>query len=214
MNTSVATTANTAVAAVTTALPANYKSFQECENFIPLEEVKLFFRPAPGLVGASGQVKHTGRGELLGKKVRIRPESINMRWMVAPGSTDKEAKQLVRNSFDKVNIEDDETQCTVQEYMDALRAKGYDKVNLVQYVDLWAYLTWSEKTGDVPLVEQELVRVQLSQTSASAFAYYCATRGRLERSGLVPKAAEIEIHAEARSGNSGDFTNFSFHAPT
>ena len=80
-------------------------------------------------------------------------------------------------------------------------------------MDMWGFVTWTEKTGPVPAEERQLVRVQASQTSMGAFVAFATTRGLLESRGLVKPIDVIEIHAEKRTSGTNKYTNMSFFAP-
>lgn len=194
-------------------LPSNWKSFQDKELTFPIEAVSMWFGPAPSIIHASGVAKHSEKGSL-GTKFVFRIDSYNMRFLAVPGSSDKEARDKIRNSYDKETIIDDGS--SLEDYVESLKAQGYAKANIAPYVDLWGRVLWSEKTGPTdPLDDSwDCIRVQCSKTSAENFAYFCGKRGASERLGLLPKLDSVEIIATAREGKSGDYTNFIFTAPT
>jgi hypothetical protein len=139
-------------------------------------------------------------------------DSYNVRFLAVPGSNDKEAKLLVRNSYDKINLDDGSG--SLQDYVEGLKAQGYTKAHVAEYCDLWGRVVWSEKFGLTdPKDESWDARVQLSATSAKNFNYFCGRRGKLEASGDAPPLEAVEITAVALEGKSGDYTNFSFSAP-
>ena len=192
--------------------PIKYrKAFEEKDNAIPIEDVEQWQLAAPAVTAEQGKAKHSKKGPI-GDKFHLRVESFNMRYLAVPGVNDKEAKDKVRNSYDKLTISG-EPGSSVMDYIDALKAEGYPKAHLEPYVDLWGYITWSAKNGTIADEDQELVRVQLSKTSSANFAYFCGQRGRPESEGKVAKLEIVEITADAQEGKSGSYTNYSFSAP-
>lgn len=180
------------------------------KDAMPTEMVAQFGRVAPSVTAEQGSLKLNVQGAKtkLGKKIRVRVVSFNDRWLVTPGVMDKEAKEKVRSSYDKVNLDDDSD--TVQGYLDFLKADGYDKARLEPYIDLWVDILWTEEKGEVKAEEQQLTRVQLSKTSAGNFSYACGNRGRLESMGLVPPSELLEIRCEDLEGKNGSYSNMSF----
>ena len=192
--------------------PIKYrKAFEEKDNAIPIEDVEQWQLAAPAVTAEQGKAKHSKKGPI-GDKFHLRVESFNMRYLAVPGVNDKEAKDKVRNSYDKLTISG-EPGSSVMDYIDALKAEGYPKAHLEPYVDLWGYITWDAKSGTIADEDQELVRVQLSKTSSANFAYFCGQRGRPESEGKVAKLEIVEITADAQEGKSGSYTNYSFSAP-
>lgn len=187
------------------------KAFEEKANAIPIEDVEQWQLAAPAVTAEQGKAKHSKKGPI-GDKFHLRVESFNMRYLAVPGVNDKEAKDKVRNSYDKLTISG-EPGSSVMDYIDALKAEGYPKAHLEPYVDLWGYITWDAKSGTIADEDQELVRVQLSKTSSANFAYFCGQRGRPESEGKVAKLEIVEITADAQEGKSGSYTNYSFSAP-
>lgn len=192
--------------------PIKYrKAFEEKANAIPIEDIEQWQLAAPAVTAEQGKAKHSKKGPI-GDKFHLRVESFNMRYLAVPGVNDKEAKDKVRNSYDKITISG-EPGSSVMDYIDALKAEGYPKAHLEPYVDLWGYITWDAKNGVIADDDQELVRVQLSKTSSANFAYFCGQRGRPESEGKVAKLEVVEITADAQEGKSGSYTNYSFSAP-
>lgn len=187
-----------------------YAAFSDKEEAIAIAQVEQWKMAAPAITGENGAAKHSVLGPL-GQKIRLNVESYNLRYMAVPGSNDKEAKDKCRDSYDKETLSGDGT--SLQGYIESLKAMGYDKARLETYVDLWGYLTRSDKYGDIDEDDQELVRVQLSKTSAANFGYFCGQRGRKESAGKVPKLTVVEIIAVGQTGSAGSYTNFSFAAP-
>jgi hypothetical protein len=199
---------NTAVGPVR---PALIKAFHDKELAIPIEDVRQWFMPSPSITSVSGSAKHSAKGSL-GKSFVFQLDSYNVRFLAVPGSNDKEAKMLVRNSYDKINLDDGSG--TLKDYIEALKAQGYTKAHVAEYCDLWGRVTWSEKFGPTDPNDDEWdARVQLSATSANNFNYFCGKRGKLQSSGLAPVLDCVEITAVTLEGKSGDYTNFSFSAP-
>lgn len=207
-STAIATAKSTAVGAARKFVVA----YADKKDAMPTEMVAQFGRVAPSVTAEQGSLKLNSQGQKtkLGKKIRARVVSFNDRWLVTPGVMDKEAKEKVRSSYDKENLDD--YSATVTDYLNGLKAEGYDKARLEPYIDLWVDIVWSEADGDVPVEKQQLTRCQLSKTSAGNFSYFCGNRGRLESMGLAEPSDLIEIHCEDLEGKNGSYSNMSFHA--
>lgn len=151
-----------------------------------------------------------------GSKFRIAVESWNMRWLVSPGlnSTDpgyKESMEYLRNSYDKVSFPDDGR--SVAEYLSFLKEDmGYHKASVNEYADIWCFVTWTEKEGDISPEKQTLHLLQASKTSVGKFVGFCTTQGLLAKRGIVTNLEEIEVHAEVHSKGTLKYTNFNFAA--
>lgn len=165
---------------------------------------------SPRLKGEQGSI-FDGQTEL-GSRIRVEIVSWNHRWAIGTGTDDKEAKDHFRVSYDNKVIDGDEG-TTVLDYIEGLKAQGYPKAKSSPYIDLWCFVTWTEKGGDVAAEKRALACVQCSQTSAGAFTGFCVSRGLLESKGLVKPLTEVEIQAEKRAKGTNKYTNFSFHAP-
>ena len=206
--TAIATAASSAVVAGST--PTKFKvAFADKNNVFDTATVEGLALAAPAAKGEQGSV-FVGEADL-GSKIRFELISFNHRWTVGTGETDTESKEKFRVSVDGKTLSgsgDD-----LHAYLESLKAEGYSKAKISPYIDLWGFVTWSEKNGDVPVDARELCRVQCSQTSMGAFTAFATTRGLLESKGLAQPIDVIEIHAEKRVSGTNKFTNFSFHVP-
>lgn len=214
-----ATTAIAAASAgaVAVAKPAlKFKmGFADQKDAFPVEAVVGLSNSAPRIKGEQGACYIEQNS--LGTKIRMSVESWNHRTLVSAGLDPKDAgyeesKQYIRNSYDGGATIFGEGQ-SVKEYLDYLKSIGYDKARSSQYIDVWGFVTWTEKKGDVPAEEQTLHLLQASQTSAGAFTAFCTTQGLLQSKGIGREFSEVEVHAEARAKGTLKYTNFSFHVP-
>ena len=152
-----------------------------------------------------------GKDDDLGAAAQFELVSFNHRWAIGTGEQDSEAKDFFRVSMDGVTISGEGGTC--EAYIESLKAQGFTKAKKTPYMDLWGFVVWSEKKGDIPVDERELVCVQASQTSMGAFVAFATTRGLLESRGVAKPLEFIEIHAEKRTSGTNKYTNMSFHAP-
>ena len=148
----------------------------------------------------------------LGTCIHLELISFNHRWAIGTGEEDKESKEMFKTSYDNQTISGGGG-LTVADYVESLKAQGYSKAKVSPYMDLFGFITYSEKQGEIPVEERQLVLVQASQTSAGAFKAFATTRGLLESKGVVAPIDIIEIHAEKRVSGSNKYTNMSFSAP-
>ena len=189
--------------------PTKFRAaFSDKENNIPVADVEMWHQAAPAITAEQGVCKHSKKGKL-GGEIEFLIESYNLRYMAVSGSNDKESKDYCRNSFDKLTLAGEDT--LVVDYLNGLKAEGFDKAHLTTYVDVWGYVVGAEKPEYAD--PEELVRLQLSSTSSANFGYFCGQRGRAESSGRVAKLETIMVMAEAQEGRNGSYTNFSFTAP-
>ena len=205
------TIAKAAASSVAVARPAAKfaVAFADKNNVFDTATVEGLSLAAPALKGEQGSIFKGD--EDLGSKIRIEIISFNHRWVVGTGEDDKEAKDYFRVSYDNQTISGDSGDLAA--YIESLKAQGFSKAKKSPYLDVWAFLVWTEKGGDVPVDSREICRLQCSQTSLGAFTAFATTRGLLESKGLAKPIDVIEVHAETRVNGSNKYTNFSFHVP-
>lgn len=206
--------AATAIAkAATTAVGAPAKkltlAFSEQQNVFDTATVEGLSMASPRIKGEQGSLFQGDKD--LGAKIRFEIVSWNKRWAIGTGTTDVEAKDYFRISYDGETISGDGT--SVQAYLESLKAEGFTRAKAAPYLDVWGFVTWTEKTGDIAPDARELSILQCSQTSMGAFVSFCTTRGLLESKGLAQPLSEVEVHAEKRQNGTNKYTNFSFHVP-
>ena len=80
-------------------------------------------------------------------------------------------------------------------------------------MDLFGFVTWTEKNGTIPVDERAICILQCSQTSMGAFTAFATTQGLLQSKGVAKPFDVIEVHAEKRTSGTNKFTNFSFCVP-
>ena len=200
--------ASSALSTVTT--PTKFKvAFADKCGIFDTATVEGLALAAPAAKGEQGSV-FVGEVDL-GSKVRFELISFNHRWTAGTGETDSESKEKFRVSLDGKTLSG--TGDSLADYVESLKAEGYSKAKVSPYLDLWGFVTWSEKNGDIPADSRELCRVQCSQTSMGAFTAFATTRGLLESKGIAQPIDVIEIHAEKRVSGTNKYTNFSFHVP-
>lgn len=206
--------ADTAIAqaqsrAVTTPSKKMQLAFAEQQNVFDTATVEGLSLASPRLKGEQGSIFKGD--EDLGSKIRFELVSWNKRWAIGTGSDDKEARDYFKVSYDGETVSGDGS--SVADYLESLRAQGFDKARMSPYGDLWGFITWTETKGDIPADERELCILQCSQTSLGAFVSFCTTRGLLESKGLVQPVEVIEVTAMKRQNGANRFTNFAFSAP-
>lgn len=184
-------------------------AFADKNNVFDTQTVEGLALSAPRIKGEQGSMS---LGDLeLGAKAQFELISFNHRWAIGIGTEDKESKECFKVSYDGDTISGDGMK--VSEYLEYLRGNGFTKAKKSPYMDLWGFVTWSEKGGSVPVDERQLACLQASQTSMGAFTAFATTRGLLESKGLAKPIDVIEVHAEKRTSGTNKYTNFSFHVP-
>ena len=211
----VAAQASTAIAkAASTGVSTNVRKFEPAfkdkNNVFDNATVEGLSMAAPRIKGEQGSMALGDQD--LGEAIQFELVSFNHRWAIGTGENDKEAKDFFRVSLDNETISGEGT--LVTDYLNTLRAKGFAKAKKSPYMDLWGFVTWSSKTGAIPVDERQLACLQCSQTSMGNWTSFCTSRGLLEQSGRVKPIDLIEVHAQKQSNKNGDkYTNFSFFVP-
>lgn len=207
--------ASTAIAkAASTGVSTNVRKFEPAfkdkNNVFDNATVEGLSMAAPRIKGEQGSMALGDQD--LGEAIQFELVSFNHRWAIGTGENDKEAKDFFRVSLDNETISGEGT--LVTDYLNTLRAKGFAKAKKSPYMDLWGFVTWSSKTGAIPVDERQLACLQCSQTSMGNWISFCTSRGLLEQSGRVKPIDLIEVHAQKQSNKNGDkYTNFSFFVP-
>jgi hypothetical protein len=207
--------ASTAIAkAASTGVSTNVRKFEPAfkdkNNVFDNATVEGLSMAAPRIKGEQGSMALGDQD--LGEAIQFELVSFNHRWAIGTGENDKEAKDFFRVSLDNETISGEGT--LVTDYLNTLRAKGFAKAKKSPYMDLWGFVTWSSKTGSIPVDERQLACLQCSQTSMGNWTSFCTSRGLLEQSGRVKPIDLIEVHAVKQSNKNGDkYTTFSFFVP-
>ena len=207
--------ASTAIAkAASTGVSTNVRKFEPAfkdkNNVFDNATVEGLSMAAPRIKGEQGSM--TLGDQELGEEIQFELISFNHRWAIGTGEDDKEAKDYFRVSYDNETIAGDGMLIT--DYLNTLRAKGFAKAKKSPYMDLWGFVTWSSKTGAIPVDERQLACLQCSQTSMGNWTSFCTSRGLLEQSGRVKAIDLIEVHAQKQvNKDSKKYTNFSFFVP-
>lgn len=145
----------------------------------------------------------------IGKSAKVEVISWNIRYMATTNSQDQEAKKLVRTSYDNKTISG--TGESINDYIEALKAQGYEKASIKVYGSIWGLLTSTDKQGDIPVEEQQMVEVQLSPQSLQQFKRFQLEQGIREGRGL-PAARVLHITAERKEFNGNRFGVMLFSA--
>jgi hypothetical protein len=196
-----APTGNTAVAG-----PISHGTvLRQLQNAIGVAELEslsigVFPRITVGLDGFS-----VDKSKELGKKIKIEVLSWNFLWLVTTGeNTDNaEANKLIRTSYDGVNIKNGEGR--VDEYVAVLKAQGYEKAAVRQYIEVYCNLLWSEAGGEIPVNKQQIHQLSLSPQSVGQWQRYLLETGMrkargIEDSNVVVVTQEKKIIGPNRFG--------------
>ncbi len=202
--------ANTAVGAVR---PATTVAYADKAGAFDNDTVEAMSLGAKRIKGEQGSA-YVGNDEI-GKVFRISVVSYNKRWAIGTGNKNQtsEDKAKFRVSYDGETLAGDPS-TTVAQYVEQLKAEGYKDTKVEPYMDLWGLLTYSEKKGDIPLEERELVLVQVSKTSMGPWVNFCVARGMLHDKAGLQISDEVEIVAQAQAKGDTKYTNWAFRAPS
>ncbi len=207
--TAIAAASASSALAVATPKPKFTVAFADKNNVFDTATVEGLALAAPRIKGEQGSIFMADVD--VGTKIQFELISFNHRWAVSSGENDAEAKEYFRVSFDNKTLSG--SGASLADYVEGLKAQGFSKAKVSPYMDIWGFVVWTEKGGEVPVEERQLSCIQASQTSLGAFTAFATTRGLLESRGLVQPLEVIEMHAEKRISGTNKYTNFSFHAP-
>lgn len=172
--------------------------------------VSALSQATPRITGEQGSL-YKDRQTKLGLKARVEVVSWNHRWALGCGEDkmNDEMKAAFRVSYDNKTV--DGEGCSVEDYIESLKAQGYEKAKVSPYGDLFGYIV-SIDDKEIPIDDRELVLFQLSATSLGNFTAFCVSRGLLQSRGMVPENDLIDVIAEARTKGSNAFTVMTFKA--
>ncbi len=180
------------------------------DAFDPIEFGNTF----PRVVGASGGVKCDTLQ--FGEYIDIQVVSKSDRWMVTPkaSQSDKQAKRLCRASYDGKAIPavSEPEHILIEDYIDGEMAEaGYKPNNVGKYKDLYALIFSADKNVE-EAEELGLVQISVSPTAVKALnAFIMQTKFKVKRGQMLASHQNcIRVQAEARSGDSGDYTVLTF----
>ena len=184
------------------------KAFSEFENMLDTMTVESLSLAAPRIKGEQGSMFLGDKD--LGDTIHFELVSYNARWVIGSGENDKEAKDYFRVSYDNKTLTTGEDAVA---YLESLKAQGFKKAKKSPYLDVWGFVTWSAKNGNVGVESRQLACLQCSQTSLGAFMAFATTRGLLMKAGLVEELSVIEVKALKQVNGTNKYTNFGFAAP-
>lgn len=214
-NTSAESVASSAIAkasassgAVTTPSKKLTVAFADYKDIFDTATVSALSQATPRITGEQGALRKD-RTTKLGAKIVLEAVSWNHRWALGCGEDkmNDEMKALFRVSYDNKTV--DGEACSVEDYIDSLKAQGYEKAKVSPYGDLFGYIV-SVDGKEIPVDDRELVLVQMSATSLGNFTAFCVSRGLLESRGMVQPSSLIEVTAEDKTKGDKAFTNMSF----
>lgn len=149
------------------------------QNAIPTEELApMGVGVFPRITAALGGFVVNKNEAKLGTRIRVEVLSWNYIWLITTGEQNNtEANKLIRTSYDNRTIKDGSG--TVEDYVKALKADGYDKTEVKQYIEVYVNLTAYEEKKDktfvvveVPDDEQKIYQISLSPQSVGQWGKY------------------------------------------
>lgn len=202
--------ARASASAVTSPAKKPVIAFADKQDIFDTSVVSALSQATPRITAEQGALRKD-RTTKLGTAIRLEVVSWNHRWALGCGEDkmNDEMKQLFRVSYDNETV--DGEGCTVQDYIESLKAQGYPKAKVSPYGDLFGYIV-AVDGKEVPVDDRELVLVQMSATTLGNFTAFCVSRGYLETKGLVQSNDLLDIRAEDRTKGDKAFTNMSFKA--
>lgn len=204
--TAIAKASSTAVGAVAAKFQV---AFADKNNVFDTATVEGLSLAAPRLKGEQGSIFKGDKD--IGTEMKFEMVSFNHRWAIGTGENDAEAKDFFKISYDNETISGSGE--SVQEYMESLKAQGFDKTKKSPYLDIFGFITWTEKGGAVAVEDREICILQCSQTSLGAFTAFATTQGLLQSRGVAKPFDVIGVRAMKRVSGSNKFTNFEFFTP-
>ena len=148
------------------------------QNSIPTEELaSMAIGVFPRITVSQGGFV-VDKKDKLGARIQARVISWNFLWMIVTGEqNNQEANKLIRSSYDNKMLSDGSD--TVENYLAKLKAEGYDKAAVKQYVEVYCNLLKHEAkqgsqivTVEIPEDEQQLYQISLSPQSVGQWGRY------------------------------------------
>lgn len=205
-----ATTTEVAVrpaASVSTAVkkPKYQQALVDYENVIDPTSVEFntFRRITVGLDGFEDDQKVD-----LGKELRLELMSFNDRWVVSPGTQDKEATDFVRYSADGKTI--DGTGQDINEYLDELiKVEGYKDAAIKRYMSIYGFLTYANG-AEIDVIDRSLVAIQVPPQSKAYFDRYRIESGFKIAAGAMEETNMLVLRQEKQQGKDKKFAVIRF----
>jgi hypothetical protein len=147
--------------------------------------------------------------EVIGDTIKLELMSWSHRYVITPGSDNKEANQLVKYSNDGQFLSDG-SGVSVQDYLTTLKTvHGYDGASVKTYMDLTGLLV---EAGGEPVAEEDqvIVQVQLSPQSVKQFNGYRITKGVMEARKGVATGNTLTLKRERDEYNGKKYAYVSF----
>lgn len=183
------------------------------KNAIPPDELEgMGIGVFPRITASQGGFVVDKNVKKLGQRIRFEVLSWNYIWMVVTGEQNNaEANKLIRSSYDNVNISGGGVKIgdgTVKAYVDYLKADGYDKTSVKQYIEVYGNLLAYEEqdakrqivTVEVPADEQKLYQVSLSPQSVGQWGKYQLEGSLRKARGFTDDALVTMIQREKTLG--------------
>lgn len=201
--TSVAAAKPTAVGAATKFKPA----LVNLENAI--DPTNISFGIFPKVTVSTGGFMVDG-DQNIGQDIVLEIMSWNKRWVVSPGSNDKEAGELARFSIDGVHVDGEDT--LLLDYVRHLKdVMGYDKASVKEYFAVWGELV-SDKDGVVAPENRRIVELQCSPKTVGQFQRYQIELGMKVSRGIVKETSIVKCHANVGKQDKNTFGYATFTA--
>jgi hypothetical protein len=185
------------------------QAFSDKHGVFDVATVEGLSIAVPRLKGEQGSI-FQGDSDL-GESITFEIVSISPRWIISTGTDDKEAKEYFKVSYDGRTISG--TSTLVEDYIEDLKARGFDKAEKATYLDIFGFVVSTAKKGEIPVDARELSCLQCSKTSMGAFTAFATTRGLLESRGIAKPLELIQVQAMKRTAGTNKYTNFQFTAP-
>lgn len=199
-----------APAAAPTAVAAPRAKFApalaEYNNAIPIETIE-----GMGIGGLPRVTVDLGgftmQEKPLGNQIKLQLLSWNVKYAIVTGSTDAEANEHYKVSYDGVNLVGGGN---VEEYLSWLKnVKGYENATKKHYVDLWGFLTFANGK-DLPEDECKTVNVQVSPYSVSKWHAFQLDLGIRQARG-TPVTDILVLNAERGKMGTNSFGYITFN---
>jgi len=181
-------------------------ALSEYNNAIPIETIE-----GMGIGGLPRVTVDLGgftmQEKPLGNQIKLQLLSWNVKYAIVTGSTDAEANEHYKVSYDGVNLVGGGN---VEEYLSWLKnVKGYEKATKKQYVDLWGFLTFANGK-DLPEDECKTVNVQVSPYSVSKWHAFQLDLGIRQARG-TPVTDILVLNAERGKMGTNSFGYITFN---
>ena len=188
-------------------------ALQEYKNALGMDIIsQLGYGVLPKIVAdrAGFETELSGKKVELGDWIDFKIVSYNDRWLISAGVEGDGGKDMLRTSYDGETLENDGG--SVHDYIQDLKEQGFHKAGSRKYVDVYGFVVNSQKKGETPEEDLEMIQLQLSPQSVKAFTGFQVKLGVQASITKSSVSDVVRCTIEKREYNGNKYASISFSA--